>query len=142
MTFAPSTALAELLAQHEKLREMMSTCDQLADELDADGGDAADLTREVARVRIAFDAHNRHEEALLRPVLESTDAFGDVRIDQMVTAHVEEHRVLRSHLGLWTATSALREVLADLRAHLEAEERYFLTARILRDDVVSVEGGG
>jgi MFS family permease len=34
------------------------------------------LTREVARLRLAFDAHNRFEEQLLRPVLLATDSFG------------------------------------------------------------------
>jgi hypothetical protein len=36
----------------------------------------------------------------------------------------------------------LRATLYELRAHLAAEERYFLTARVLRDDVVSVEASG
>lgn len=138
----PASALTELLAQHATLREMMDLCLELADKLDATGGDPSELTREVARIRIAFEAHNRYEEALLRPVLEESNAFGDVRIDQMIAVHVDEHRSVRNHLERWTATSALREVLEDLRAHLDAEERHFLTAKILRDDVVTIEGGG
>jgi hypothetical protein len=39
-------------------------------------------------------------------------------------------------------TSVLRETLVGLRAHIDAEERYFLTAKVLRDDVVGVEGAG
>jgi len=38
--------------------------------------------------------------------------------------------------------SAVREMLASLRQHLEAEERYFLSARVVRDDLVVLEGGG
>jgi iron-sulfur cluster repair protein YtfE (RIC family) len=142
MTYTPSTALRELLAQHAKLRDMMERCEQLADELERSGGDPSPLTREVARIRLAFDAHNTYEEQLLRPVLEAADSFGAVRIDRMVAEHVDEHRSMRTRLAGWTATSALREVLDNLRAHLDAEERYFLSAKFLRDDVVSVEGGG
>jgi hypothetical protein len=100
------------------------------------------LTREVARIRLAFDAHNMYEEQLLRPVLEAADSFGPVRIDHMVKEHVAEHRAMRKDLAGWTVTSVLRETLAGLRAHLDAEERYFLTAKVLRDDVITVEGAG
>jgi iron-sulfur cluster repair protein YtfE (RIC family) len=142
MTYTPNTALQELLAQHAKLREMMDRAEQLADELDGNDGDPSQLTREVARIRIAFDAHNTYEEQLLRPVLEEADAFAPVRIERMVAEHVAEHREMRKNLAAWTVTSILRDTLAGLRAHLDAEERYFLSAKVLRDDVVSVESAG
>jgi NADPH-dependent ferric siderophore reductase len=141
MTFTPTTALKELMAQHAKLREMMERCEALADEADANGDPSIQLTREVAKLRLAFDAHNQFEEQLLRPVLLAQDAFGEVRIAQMVDQHVGEHRVIRSRLHSWV-TGELREVIENLRAHLEAEERYFLSARVLRDDLVTLEGGG
>lgn len=142
MKLTPATALDELLAQHAKLRDMIERCEELADDLDQRGGDPSRLTREVARIRLAFDAHNRFEEQLLRPVLEATDSFGPVRVERMVREHVDEHRSMRTNLAGWTATSALRAVLDDLRAHLDTEERYFLTAKVLRDDLVVVEGTG
>jgi hypothetical protein len=134
-----ATALNELLAQHAKLREMMDRADELADEVDR-GGDPSLLTHAVARIRIAFDAHNTYEEHLLRPVLESADSFGPIRIEHMVTDHICEHRAMRKDLATWTVTAVLREALAGLRAHLDAEERYFLTARVLRDDLVESAG--
>lgn len=141
MTYTPSTALKELMAQHAKLREMMDHCEELADEADATGDPPIQLTREVAKLRLAFDAHNAFEEQLLRPVLLEQDAFGGVRIDHMIEQHVGEHRAIRGRLHSWV-TEELREVIANLRAHLDAEERYFLSARVLRDDLVSVEGAG
>jgi iron-sulfur cluster repair protein YtfE (RIC family) len=137
-TNVPSKLLAELKQQHDHLRQMMDRCEQLADELDAGKADAADLTREVSKLRIAFDAHNRFEEQLLRPMLRELDAFADVRIDQMVTDHIDEHRAMRRHLD--GPTMELRASLYELRAHLAAEERYFLSSNVLRDDVVSLEG--
>lgn len=137
-TNVPSKLLAELKHQHDHLRQMMDRCEQLADELDAGKGDASDLTREVSKLRIAFDAHNRFEEQLLRPMLRELDAFAEVRIDQMVADHIDEHRTMRRHLD--GPTMELRASLYELRAHLAAEERYFLSSKVLRDDLVTLEG--
>ncbi|HEU4611806.1 MAG TPA: hemerythrin domain-containing protein [Kofleriaceae bacterium] len=141
MKTTPSKLLAELLSQHESLRKMMDHCEELADELDAGKGDPLALTREVAKLRLAFDAHNKFEEQLLRPVLREMDAFGDVRIERMFSDHVTEHREMRAQLGS-DATNALRATIDSLRVHLQAEERYFLSSKVLRDDLVSVENGG
>ena len=140
MTYTPSTALVELLQQHGKLRDMMERCEALADEADRTDDPAA-LTREVARLRIAFDMHNQFEEQMLRPVLLAQDAFGAVRIDSMVEEHVREHTAIRGRLHGWV-TEELRDVIANLRAHLDAEERYFLSSRVLRDDLATLEGAG
>ncbi len=97
--------------------------------------------RQIARLRIAFDAHNKFEEHLLRPILREVDAFGAVRVEQMVEDHTNEHRLMRERMSTGV-TGELRAVLASLRAHLETEERYFLSSRVLRDDLIVVEGGG
>jgi len=136
----PSKLLEELLRQHAQLRVMMDHCEQLADEIDAGRGDVSALLREVARLRVAFDAHNKFEEQLLRPVLREIDAFGEVRIERMFTNHVDEHRSMRLtlHEG---PTNELRGAIDTLRVHLESEERYFLSSRVLRDDLVTLESG-
>jgi hypothetical protein len=140
--YPPSRALAELAAQHAAqhaaLRGMLDRCDDLADELDAGRVGPMQLTREIARLRLAFDAHNRFEEQQLRPVLLRAGAFGEIRVDPMAEAHAAPHRAIRAEL-LSSATADLRGVLASLRAHLRAEERYFLSAQVLRDDLVTVE---
>lgn len=138
--FTPGRALIELKAQHDALRGMMSRCLELADELDAGRMGPTQLMREVSRLRLAFDAHNKFEEQLLRPVLLEGDAFAGVRIDRMVEDHVNEHRAMRQRLAS-SETSALRDVIETLRAHLEAEERYLLTAKVLRDDVINIDDG-
>ena len=137
----PSQLLAELLQQHDALRAIMDRCEELADQLDAGKGDAAALTREVAKLRLAFEAHNKFEEQLLRPMLRELDAFGEVRVERMFDDHLREHRTMRLQLGDAT-TNALRGAIASLRVHLQAEERYFVSSRVLRDDVVTVEGTG
>jgi hypothetical protein len=138
----PSKTLAELIAQHDALRGMMDTCDDLANKLEGDpNADPAALVREIAKLRIAFEAHNKFEEQLLRPVLLEHDAFGPVRVDRMVEDHVHEHRAMAQRLGS-PAIEGLRDVIETLRAHLDAEERYLLNAKVLRDDLVTIEGAG
>lgn len=141
MKTTPSKVLAELIAQHDGLRQIMDRCEELADQLDAGLSNPLALTREVAKLRLAFDEHNKFEEKLLRPVLSEMDAFGDVRIDRMFNEHLSEHRSMRQQLGDPT-TNALRGVIDSLRVHLQAEERYFLSSKVLRDDVVVLESGG
>jgi hypothetical protein len=133
-TLPPSDLLGELAAQHAGLRRMIAHCEQLADGLDTGSVDPSQLVREVAQLRIAFDTHNQFEERLLQPVLLDADWLGAVRVSRMVEDHVEEHRALGR--GLDTRASAeLRDVLANLRTHLDTEERYFLTGKVLRDDL-------
>ncbi len=136
-----SKLLEELMRQHDGLRAIMDRCEELADELDAGKGTALALTREVAKLRLAFDAHNKFEEQLLRPVLSELDALGDVRVERMFSDHVGEHRAMHIQLGDPT-TNALRSVIDNLRVHLQAEERYFLSSKALRDDVVAIEHTG
>lgn len=130
----PSRALDTLAAQHATLREMIDRCEELADEVDAGTAGASQLLREVARLRIAFDDHNQFEEQLLRPLLLDVEWLGAVRVSRMVEDHVEEHRAMRLGLAA-TPTGDLRGVLASLRDHLATEERYFLSRKVLRDDL-------
>jgi hypothetical protein len=140
MTPTPGRLLAQLMSQHDRLRSHIFECETLCDRLDAGEDVAVRLARAVQRLRLLFDAHNRFEEVLLRPVLAAADGFGDVRIDRMVDAHVAEHRELAVALAGEVA-QPLRELLRVLRQHLAEEEKYFLTSRVLRDDVVTVEAG-
>jgi Hemerythrin HHE cation binding domain len=133
LRYTPGRALIELKAQHDALRGMMDRCEDLADALDAGRMGPTQLLREVARLRLAFDAHNQFEEKLLRPALLEGDALAGVRIDRMVEDHVNEHRTMRQKLAS-SETTVLRDVIETLRAHLEAEERYLLTAKVLHDE--------
>jgi len=131
----PSHALAELGAQHARLRDLIAHCEDLADGVDAGQVEPSQLLGEVVALRLAFDAHNQFEEQMLRPVLLDVDWLGAVRVSRMVEDHVEEHRSMRRELDR-TTTAELRGVLASLLAHLASEERYFLTTKVLRDDLV------
>jgi hemerythrin len=125
----PQRALADLFAQHAELRELMSLCELMADQLDANQISADELVREVARLRIALDAHNQFEELFLRPILAETDLFGAIRLDQMLADHTREHRLMHERLA--GPTTELRRTIEGLRTHLEIEEGHFLSSHVL-----------
>jgi hypothetical protein len=136
----PSQALALLREQHDQIRELADRCDAMLTGL-ADDREIADaLGVAVARLRLAVGAHNRDEESLLAPILLATDAFGPVRVAEMARSHAVEHQLLRNTLEASTV-AAIRPVIAQLRDHLAAEESFFLSYRIVRDDLVSIEPG-
>lgn len=133
MTPSPSGMLAALQEQHATIRSLMDWCDQAKP--------GPEMWEAVDDLRVALDAHNRYEERLLLPVLKELDAFGEVRIEQMVHDHLNEHMALNEQLKT-DAPSAVQAAIALLRAHLTSEERYFVTSRVLRDDVVTLESAG
>jgi len=111
----------------------MDHCEDLADELDAHpDGDPGPLSRALAKLRLAFEVHNKFEEELLKPILAARDPHAGIRVERMVDDHVHEHAAIRAKLGS-PATSALREVVETLRAHLDAEERYLVTPQVLHE---------
>lgn len=127
-----SHVLESLLTQHASIRALIEACAELES--------TADLERALARLRLAFDEHNRYEEAVLRPILGDVDAFDEVRLERMLDDHVAEHGALADGMAM-SSPAALRALLATLRDHLAMEERYFLSPRVVRDDLVVVEGG-
>lgn len=137
----PGKLLNELLQQHEQIRSLIRRCDELLDISDRDPAQVQELVLAVARLRWAVESHNRVEEQLLSPVLREADSFGEVRVEHMVEAHRKEHAQIGERLDK-PVVDSLRQTLGLLREHLEAEERYFLTSRVLRDDLVTLEGGG
>jgi iron-sulfur cluster repair protein YtfE (RIC family) len=131
MTELPGRALAELARQHDELRALLDRCDQLAGQPDRDGVAAA-LADEVIRLRAAFGRHNAYEEQLLRPLLAEIDPFAAAQIDRMIADHIAEHRRFGHRLAT-LESDTLRDVIETLRAHLDAEERYLLSSRVLHD---------
>lgn len=140
VTQTPTNALTELLSQHAALREMIGQCFTLLTELDSGRIEAHALMREVTRLGAALTLHNQYEERFLRPVLAETDAFSAARVDRMVEEHTAEHAALGANLN--ATPQELRGTLERLLAHLEAEERFFLSSNVLRNDIVVVEDAG
>lgn len=107
----------------------MERCESFADELDAGRCGPLQLMREVERLRLAFEAHNRFEEQMLRPILFA--GIDNAVIDRQIDEHVQSHRAMRQGLAS-NETKMLRDVIESMRAHLDAEERFLASAATLR----------
>jgi hypothetical protein len=144
MTFN-SDVRRELMRQHDQLRHLLAACQASS----ASASDLDSLVERVHALATAFEAHNTYEEAELRSLLLEADAFGEVRVQQMLADHVAEHATLRTTLSAAAAATTLAEAARHvgaaatmLRDHLAAEEKQFLNPRVLRDDVVVADTTG
>jgi iron-sulfur cluster repair protein YtfE (RIC family) len=136
----PSEARTQLLEEHTALRERMNRTASLAARLLLDAPVEADFTRELAGLRDAFAKHNTLEESYLVPFLRDADAWGPIRVERMVEAHRQEHVALRKILEGEPREVAQRmsDIIEDLEAHMQHEERTFLSPAVLKDDLINV----
>jgi hypothetical protein len=129
----PSEARTFLLAQHDRLRALLEDAQALARRFLAGEAVAATLDGALGELRIAFDEHNHFEARLLEPMLRCTDEWGPLRIARMVEEHTEEHRVFTTFLARRVSEVApeLSDFAEEIAAHMEAEERTFLSPKVL-----------
>jgi hypothetical protein len=98
----------------------------------------------VGRLADAFRTHNVAEEDALKTVLPTLDAWGKERRDVMLSEHVNEHSELYTALvENSTGTAAHVATLLDrMVEHMAVEERTFLGADLLTDEVKTDGAGG
>jgi hypothetical protein len=72
---------------------------------------------------------------VLEPLLSRSDAWGPRRVDRMFEEHKGEHAALLAAMDVSTANVAaeLADLCEELEAHMAAEERTFLSPRVLDD---------
>jgi hypothetical protein len=137
----PSAVRRAFLDDHVRLRRSLRELELLAEKVGTSATIAPVLVEAAARFCVELDAHNQAEEAQLEEILRGGDAWGSIRHERMLVEHLEEHRELREALAAPDALSLARAIprfAEDLRAHIDHEERTFLSAEVLRDDVVSL----
>ena len=134
MTVLPDQARAQLLQEHERLRELMSDALDLARRALHGVGSWSELGRALDALLDAFAAHNVSEETLLAPILRANPAVGPARVARMLEEHAAEHMAMRSALAGAPEAVAGRigELAEDIDAHMAAEERTFLSPGVLR----------
>jgi len=124
-----------MLEQHAGLRVRVGRCAELSARLLLGEPVANELAAELARLREQFTAHVEAEERLLEPALATSDAWGPMRVERMLEEHAAEHTAFVSKLDGDTRTVAGRfaEFAEDLDAHMAAEERTFLSPKVIAD---------
>ncbi|MCA9676486.1 MAG: hemerythrin domain-containing protein [Kofleriaceae bacterium] len=132
---SPGSAREVVLAQHARLRTLLASAEAVAGRYRAGDPVGAQLHRLLEDVRRAFAEHNRTEEELLGPILREDFAWGEPRVRRMMEEHAGEHALLRQVLAADDDTVArqLPDLVEEILAHMDAEERTFLSPTVLRD---------
>ena len=136
-----------ILGEHEGLRGELRDLETGLDTLAlAEGPSQQAVHGKFKHLLESFLRHIEHEERILRPALKDIDAWAAQRIAHMD----EEHKVQRAqvlHLaGLFPQASPatwvgeVRTFIAQLREDMASEERDSLDPRLLRDDVIVIDG--
>jgi hypothetical protein len=98
--------------------------------VDAAGCD--DLREHLVRLTDAIRMHNLREEALLRDLIPSADAWGPTRAEIMIEEHIQEHdRLCAALLGIPCtppefAAAGIAALVGLIGEHMDREEAAFL----------------
>lgn len=141
----PSEIRARVLAEHVKIRSLLSEVEflaarALAGKLPNEGR----LHAKAIELYSTMYAHMSMEDELLYPAIYEADSWGFVRAARMK----EEHAVQRAALnGLadieWRHNTvelarAIEALAKDIREDMEREESELLNPDLLRDDVIAI----
>jgi hypothetical protein len=133
-----------LVEDHDRLRELIVAVRMAGAEVLDDRARVEPLVAAVEKLHRAFVEHNRVEEWFLVPILKKIDAWGPQRLEQMIVEHHREHAAMITAFTTGPAPDAhtlARDMLAlvdHLTAHMDEEERTFLSRDLLRDDCISL----
>ncbi|MDJ0864629.1 MAG: hemerythrin domain-containing protein [Myxococcota bacterium] len=145
----PTEIRRRVLQDHEALRERLVALAELARQVaDGDTDQARTLRGEAALFLEVLGTHMKWEDRFLRPALADADAWGKERVARLDADHREQREVLAAVLdrlldGTRPAPLVARDVLdlvELLRRDMAEEEQDLLDPRVLRDDVVTIDG--
>jgi len=131
-----------LLQQHADLRVKIEETRRATELWRQDQWSHDELQERLQRLADQLRAHNACEESLLRDVIPTIDAWGQARADVMTEVHLDEHRNLCA--GLIGATiladaesgsAAIFLLLESMLDHMKHEEKIFLAADVLTDEL-------
>lgn len=133
-----------LLKQHADIRAQIDETREAAR--------ASDGQRQggcLARLASMMHLHNAVEESALRAILPTLDAWGPVRQKTMLDEHVAEHAELYATLveasgaaDPAAASGSIIKLLDQMLVHIAHEEKEFLGAELLTDEMLCDGFGG
>ena len=144
----PGEVRQAILVQHEDLRGLLRSLDELASRAAEADDSCVPALREIGV--LAHDklvTHLDFEDLYLVPAIRDVDGWGEERANLLAREHVEQRDLFEYILGRLRDTDQAsillgRELLAFvevLLADMEHEEQTVLNADLLRDDVVGVD---
>ena len=119
--------------EHQQLRLRLKDLDASLVRVAAGSGQAfVDARRMFLDLLVAFGRHLEHEESLLVPVLARLDAWGPVRLEQLLREHADQRGEIAQLASLDAETSAghwaalMGEFSGRLRKDMASEDHDFL----------------
>jgi hypothetical protein len=141
------TARRGILAQHQRIRELLERARSVADKaLDELPLPADAVASAIGDIRATLDVHLTFEERVLCEILEDDLPLGPERAERLREDHRKQRATL-STLHDEARSAPQRPLLAAKLAFLaswllddmEEEERSLLTPDVVRDDMVAVD---
>jgi hypothetical protein len=139
---------ARVLAEHARLRTAICDVDRLAIAVAAGDLGKVDILRERAELLFRMlTEHIDHEERALAPIVERIDAWGPVRLEQMLHDHAGQRMALKQavhDLGVEGRSlgQAVQSMCWELLHDMKREEHDLLHPDLWRDSPMVVEIGG
>jgi len=136
---------ARVLAEHARIRIVVDDVDRLATAVSAGDFAKIELLRERAeRLYRMLTNHIDHEESVLAPIIESIDAWGPVRLEQMLHDHAGQRMALKQaayDLGVEGRPlgQAVQSMCWELLHDMKREEHDLLHPDLWRDSPIIVE---
>jgi iron-sulfur cluster repair protein YtfE (RIC family) len=125
----PRDVRAKLLGQHARIRDLLHAAGEAAER------DDGLVKRILVELRVLLLEHNRDEEELLFPLLRAGDDLAPRRISRMLEEHAAEHEAFAETIageGIVVAPETVRDLVEELDAHMQAEERTILSEYALK----------
>ncbi|MDP1918124.1 MAG: hemerythrin domain-containing protein [Myxococcales bacterium] len=147
MTLENSKVRRIILVEHEGLRIGLRALDGVLEQVALGEVSALKSAQEQVQALLqTFIRHVEHEERILRPILETVDAWGAARVKSMDEEHAEQRKVVSrlaeldpvSDPAAWARQ--VRTFGDELLRDMADEEKTCLSPDVLRDDIVSVHG--
>ena len=144
----PSEVRQAILTQHEELRGLLRSLEELARRAAESDDSCVPALREVGvYAHGKLVEHLDFEDRYLVPAIRAADGWGEERGNLLAREHVEQRELFQYVLDRLRDTNRAsvllgRELLAFvevLLADMEHEEQTVLNAEILRDDVVGID---
>jgi hemerythrin len=141
----------QLIAQHADLRALLRRVDALCKKLEKSraAGAKDQLRSALVELEERASRHVLFEDDLLAPVLQDVDAWGPLRAAQLEKVHRAQHDGLIKRVAeageaktLKDLSRIARETAHDLAVHIDAEEKQFITAKLLTDSPINVDFTG
>ena len=139
----------ELIRQHNEVRQLADRVAATAERARMNAAVLPDVLVLLESLHDALQAHNAFEEGTLHDVLPGIDAWGPVRDRLMTQRHSEEHQAILGAIQAATGHDTVAHiadgtagVLRDIANHMDREEKEFLAADVLCDDLITSGVGG